>query len=150
MATMTIEPYLTSDCVIALSDAPSAKAVLSTLAHLLSEHCPVLSEDQVFKGLLARERLGSTALAHGVALPHTKASGLSEPVAALITTQAPVDFAALDNKKVDIIVGLLMPSDPQQHLDVLKEFASKLSQEEYRHSLRAATTSEMLFSVAIK
>ena len=150
MATMIIESYLEPESVIAQHTAASAKAVLSALAHLLSENCPVVSEDQAFTGLLQRERLGSTALGYGVALPHAKVAGITQPIAAVITTQMPVDFRAQDNAKVDVIFGLLMPLDPQLHLEVLRIFAGKLSQSDYRAALRAATTVQDLYCAAVQ
>ncbi len=110
-----------------------------------------LSDMNVLDALINRERLGSTGVGHGVALPHARMSGLKEPAAALMTLEEGLDFDAIDGHKVDLIVALLVPKDcNDDHLKILRNLALRFDNPNYRAALRNATTQKELFAEAVR
>ncbi|HUN90623.1 MAG TPA: PTS sugar transporter subunit IIA [Burkholderiaceae bacterium] len=114
----------------------SSKKRVFEQAGLLFENHQGIARAKVFDSLLARERLGSTGLGHGVAIPHGRIKGLKEAVAALVRLAEPVPFDAPDGQPVRLLVFLLVPEQAtQQHLEVLSEFAQLLSDRSLREQL---------------
>jgi len=110
-----------------------------------------LSEMHVLDALINRERLGSTGIGDGVALPHARMPSLKEPAAALISLEKGVDFDSIDGIKVDLIVGLLVPEDCNDaHLHILRSLAIRFSDADYRADLRNSKTTKELFSQAVR
>jgi nitrogen PTS system EIIA component len=116
-------------------DAPSKKRVF--------EHAGVLFENQhsvaraaVTDNLFARERLGSTGLGHGVAIPHGRIKGLKQPLAAVVRVQTPIAFDAPDDAPVGLLIFLLVPeAATQRHLEILSEIAEMLSDRTLRERM---------------
>ena len=89
--------------------------------------------------LIARERLGSTGLGHGVAIPHARIKGLKTPLAAVLRLRVPIAFDAPDQEPVGLFVFLLVPeAATQQHLEILAEIAAMLSDRALRDRLASA------------
>ena len=96
-----------------------------------------VSDMDILDALIARERLGSTALGHGIALPHSRMRDLAEPVAALVTLKQGVDFESGDGEPVDVVLGLLVPEDcNDEHLKILSSLARRFSDDALRETLR--------------
>jgi PTS system nitrogen regulatory IIA component len=94
----------------------------------------------VFDSLFTRERLGSTGLGQGVAIPHGRIKGLKEAVGAFVRLAQPVPFDAPDGKPVSLVFLLLVPEQAtEQHLRVLSELAQMLSDRELREKLSTGT-----------
>ncbi|GMG86597.1 PTS sugar transporter subunit IIA [Biformimicrobium ophioploci] len=125
----------------------SKKRILQNLAQAVTEIHPDLDADDLFQHLVAREKLGSTGIGEGVAIPHCRIPGSEKVIAALCTTETPADFGAIDRRPVDIVFLLAVPEgEDQAHLNLLAEIAERLQSEEVRAKLRAAHTSEQLLS----
>jgi PTS system nitrogen regulatory IIA component len=126
--------------------AASKKRVLESAARLLA--VPDDEETvtaQVFERLLERERLGSTGLAGGVALPHARMPGLENSRGAFIRLAEPVEFDALDGEAVDLVFALLVPEEAnEEHLQLLAQLASRFNDAELRERLRSASADEAL------
>jgi PTS system nitrogen regulatory IIA component len=124
-----------------LLDLPaSSKKRVFEQAGLLFENNQGIARATVFDSLFARERLGSTALGQGVAIPHGRIKGLKEAAAAFIRLAEPVPFDAPDGRPVRLLIFLLVPEQAtQQHLDILSELAQMLSDKSFRESLLTAT-----------
>lgn len=104
--------------------ATSKKRVLEEAAKLLARGDNTPDSEQIYERLMERERLGSTGLANGVALPHARMPGVEAASGAFIRLAEPVDFDALDGKPVDLIFCLLVPEQAtQEHLDLLAGLA---------------------------
>ena len=100
-----------------------------------------LDQESVYRSLLAREKLGSTAIGHGVAIPHSRMSGCSEPLGCLILLSEGVDFGAPDGAEVEIAFILLVPeAATQDHLDLLASLANAFSSSDIRDRLKKADT----------
>lgn len=109
-------------------------------AGLLFENHQGLSRATVFDSLFARERLGSTALGQGVAVPHGRVKGLDKPLAAFVRLAQPVAFDAPDSQPVTLLLLLLVPETAtQQHLDILAELAQLMSNKALRQALGTET-----------
>ncbi len=123
--------------------AASKKRVLQNLGELLAQSAPELSPDDTFDKLLERERLGSTGLGHGIALPHARVTGIDEAYGAFIQLGSSVDFDAIDNQPVDLVFGLLVPeSATKEHLQLLAHLASMFSNAEFCEKLRHSNQPE--------
>lgn len=110
-------------------------------AGLLFENQRGLNRSLVTDSLFARERLGSTGLGHGVAIPHGRIKGLKSPMAAIFLLQAPIGFDAPDEHPVGLLIFLLVPeAATQKHLEILSEIAELLSDSALREKLKTATT----------
>jgi nitrogen PTS system EIIA component len=127
-----------------LLDLPaSSKKRAFEQAGLLFENNQGVARAKVFDSLFARERLGSTGLGQGVAIPHGRIKGLKEAVAAFVRVAEPVPFDAPDGQPVSVMIFLLVPEQASQaHLDLLSELAQMLSDKAFRQSLLEAPTPE--------
>jgi len=134
---MFAENFLTIDRISPTSGAGSKKRILEEVSALLAASTPGLTSEQVFDKLLERERLGSTGLGQGIALPHARIEGVENACGALIRLQSGVDFDAIDNQKVDIVFGLMVPQQATEaHLQLLAHLATLFSNEEFCTKLR--------------
>ena len=124
--------------VIVDLDAGSKKRVFEQ-AGLLFENNQQIARAQVFDSLFAREKLGSTGLGRGVAIPHGRIKGLKEAVGALVRTKQPIPFDAPDGQPVALIFVLLVPDRATDaHLQILSELAQMFSDKAFRERLMAA------------
>lgn len=109
-------------------------------AGLLFENHHGLARSVVFDSLFSRERLGSTALGQGVAVPHGRVKGLDQVLAAFIRLAQPIPFDAPDGQPVSMLLCLLVPeAATQQHLDILAELAQLMSNKPLREALASET-----------
>jgi PTS system nitrogen regulatory IIA component len=105
-------------------------------AGLLFETQQGLSRALVTDSLFSRERLGSTGLGHGVAIPHGRIKGLKVPMAAVFQLQEPIPFDAPDGQAVRLLIFLLVPeAATQKHLEILSEIAELLNEVPLREQL---------------
>ncbi|UCH46788.1 MAG: PTS sugar transporter subunit IIA [Betaproteobacteria bacterium] len=130
-----LERLLPASNVILDLDVTSKKRVFEH-AGLLFENTLGIGRGKIFDALLARERLGSTGLGHGVAIPHGRISGLKEAAGAFIRTKTPIAFEAPDANPVNLIFVLLVPEKAtDQHLQILSELAQMFSERNIRTTL---------------
>lgn len=107
-----------------------------------------LSRALVTDSLFSRERLGSTGLGNGVAVPHGRIKGLKLPLAAVLLLKQAIGFDAPDNHPVDLLVFLLVPeAATQKHLELLSEIAALLSDEARREAMRRSVTADALHAL---
>ena len=124
--------------VIADLDASSKKRVFEQ-AGLVFENHQDIARNIVFDSLLARERLGSTGLGQGVAIPHGRIKGLKTPIGAFMRLANPVQFDAPDGRPVNLMFVLLVPEQANEtHLQLLSELAQMFSDRSFRENLLAA------------
>ena len=114
----------------------TSKKRLFEQAGLLVENNHSLARAQVFDSLFAREKLGSTGLGQGVAIPHGRVKGLKQAVGALVRMKAPIPFDAPDGQGVSLIFLLMVPERAtDQHLQILSELAEMFSDKPFRELL---------------
>jgi PTS system nitrogen regulatory IIA component len=110
-------------------------------AGLLFENLHGLNRALVTDSLFARERLGSTGLGHGVAIPHGRIKGLKAPLAAVFQLAAPIGFDAPDEQAVRLLIFLLVPeAATQKHLEILSEIAEMLSDSALREHIKLSSS----------
>ena len=133
-------------CVRAHARARSQKMALEEAAECLAAHHPAVDARRLLEGLLNRERLGSTALGDGVAIPHCRFDGCSAPVACLLRTRDAIAFDAPDDAGVDILFVLAVPPGEQSgHLEILGALARVFDDQPNLAALRAADSDRALF-----
>ena len=122
----------------------SSKKRVFEQAGLLLENEAGLARADVFDCLFAREKLGTTGLGQGVAIPHGRHASVKKAVGAFIRTQEPVAFDAPDGKPVSLIFVLLVPENATgEHLEVLSKLAGRFSQKAVREALVSADAQEV-------
>jgi PTS system nitrogen regulatory IIA component len=140
---MQISALLGEDRIACQQDVSSKKRSLEILSRLLSSGLPAFSDGELLDSLIGRERLGSTGLGHGVALPHGRLSGLEAPIAAFISLAGGIDYDAIDKRPVDLLFALLVPEEStDEHLQILARLAAMFSDAELCRALRECTTGE--------
>ena len=134
-----LERLLPVSNVILDLDVTSKKRVFEH-AGLLFEASSGISRGKIFDALLARERLGSTGLGHGVAVPHGRIKGTKAAAGVFIRTQSPIPFESPDGNPVNLIFVLLVPEKAtDKHLQILSELAQMFSERSVRAALNDAS-----------
>jgi nitrogen PTS system EIIA component len=129
-------------------EAASKKRVLEQLGQRLAESSQDLTQDEVFDALLERERLGSTGLGKGIALPHARMSKITQSVAAFIQLPEGIDFDAIDNQPVDLAFAMLVPEEAtEEHLQLLAKLAQMFDDSEFCSDLRSAESTGQLLQL---
>src|SRR5699024_5145635 len=103
---MQLNEILSLDCTLCAVQNSSKKKLLETISDMVAPKLVGVSNADVFNSLLQRERLGSTGIGQGIAIPHGRLAQAQRPMAALITLAQPIDFGAIDNQPIDIIFAL--------------------------------------------
>ncbi len=146
---MDIKTIITPSRTLCGIEGVSKKRALEILANTIAEDVPAIDADDLFRRLIARERLGSTGIGHGIAIPHCRVSSCEGTIGALITLKEPIEFDAIDSEPVDVLFTMLVPENAHsEHLQTLASLASMLNDAEFRTRLRAAETNEALYEVA--
>nr|WP_315487292.1 PTS sugar transporter subunit IIA [uncultured Undibacterium sp.] len=126
-------------------DVSSKKRAFEQAGLLFENNCSI-ARSTVSDNLFARERLGSTGLGHGVAVPHGRIKGLKNPIAAFVRLLDPIPFESPDGLPVKVLIFLLMPDNvTQQHLEILSEIAEMLSDEAFRDALQTEQDASLVY-----
>lgn len=137
---------LKADQVLVNVDTTSKKRVFEHAGLIFESKCGV-ARGKVFDSLFARERLGSTGLGEGIAIPHGRIEGLKEAVATVLSLSSPIPFDASDNVPVHLLIFLLVPVDAsQKHLEILGEVAEMLSDKSFKVQLKHPKNADVLYS----
>lgn len=145
---MQIAEILTPARVAISSGISSKKGVLEELARLIADDTSDLTQSEIFDSLCARERLGSTGLGHGVAIPHGRLNGGKQTLGAFIQLHEGVDYDAVDQQPVDLLFALLVPEQStDEHLQILARLAEMFSDAELVGRLRRASSSKRLYEL---
>ena len=135
-----LSQILPSSQILVGLEATSKKRAFEE-AGLLFENLHGLNRALITDSLFARERLGSTGLGHGVAIPHGRIKGLKAPLAAVFQLAAPIGFDAPDEQAVRLLIFLLVPeAATQKHLEILSEIAEMLSDSALREHLKLSSS----------
>ena len=139
-----LSAILPASNVLVNVDAASKKRSFEQ-AGLLFENQHTIARGIVTDSLFARERLASTGLGHGVAIPHGRIKGLKNPLAAVLRLQEPIAFEAPDDEPVSLLIFLLVPeAATQRHLEILSEIAEMLSDRALRERLKTEPDAAVL------
>lgn len=145
---MQIQDLLSPQRVRYCQEVSSKKRALERISELLADIAPDLTRDEIFDCLIERERLGSTGLGKGVAIPHGRINGLQEPVGAFIRLDEGIDFDAIDGLPVDLLFALLVPSEStKEHLGLLAQLAGMFASSPFCARLRESRSDDELYSL---
>ena len=130
-----LSQILPSKNVVLDLECSSKKRAFEQAGLIFENNCGI-ARSTVSDNLFARERLGSTGLGHGVAVPHGRIRGLKAPLAAFVRLNEPIPFESPDGEPVSLLIFLLIPDNvTQQHLEILSEIAEMFSDKNFRASL---------------
>ena len=143
---MNITDLITRERIVCDSEVTSKKRVIEVLSELLATGQADLTPRLIFDSLIGRERLGSTGLGHGVALPHGRFNPIQQAIGAFIKIGKGVDFDAIDREPVDLVFGLLVPDHyTDEHLKILAHLAEMFSDRSFCQQLRDSDSDQTLF-----
>lgn len=143
---MDITDLITRERIVCDSEVASKKRVIEILSELLATGQSDLAARPIFDSLIGRERLGSTGLGHGVALPHGRFNQSQLAIGAFVKLRKGVDFDAIDRQPVDLVFGLLVPDHyTDEHLKILAYLAEMFSDRVFCQQLREADSDRLLF-----
>ena len=144
---MDIQAIVSLDRTECAVQCNSKKRILEIIADIAAKQNENIDQATGLNSLMARERMGSTGIGNGIALPHGRLPGLEKVIAIVVTSTPAIDFDALDEKPVDIFFALLVPEEQTEgHLQTLATVAGKLSDKETIKAIRRATTSDDILS----
>ena len=135
------------DSHISINDnCRSKKSILEKLSQLLSTSSGI-NVNEIFTELYEREKLGSTSVGNGVAIPHARIKGIKHPFVSIIILDNPIDFDNIDNIDVDIVVCLIVPyEETENHLALLSNLSEIIDQISNRKKLRSARNSQQILA----
>ncbi|MDM8569242.1 PTS sugar transporter subunit IIA [Thiotrichales bacterium HSG1] len=135
---MQISNILTPERMLCHVEVTSKKRVFEYFSKLLAQEENIkLSSHNIFDNLLVRERLGSTAIGYGVAIPHARVAKCDVTLAAFLQLEKGIDFGAIDKQPVDLLFTLIVPEkSTEEHLEILAQLASMFRKDEFRSKLR--------------
>lgn len=149
---MQLTDIISPERIAAQVHATSKKRALETISKLLAQHSSTsLDASEIFDSLIARERLGTTAIDHGVAIPHGRLKNSSETIGAFVQLKEGIDCDALDRQDVNLLFALLVPEEStEEHLQLLGRLAHMFSNDELREKLQNAENSQALYDLLIE
>ncbi len=146
---MQLDQFISPESTFTGVDGGSKKRLFETISRCVSDLHPEIDSETTYDALLERERLGSTGLGEGIALPHCRLSNCHQIIGMLLQLKQPIDFDAIDGQPVDLVFVLLVPQEAvDEHLQALKAIAELCANQEYRASLRSAKSNADLFVAA--
>ena len=142
---MQLSTILSLDCTKSAVQCSSKKRALELISEIAAPKIGQNPQD-LFESLLSREKMGSTGIGNGIALPHGRLQDLDKVMAIVVTCEKPIDYDAIDNTPVDIFFAILVPEDKaSEHLGTLSAIASTLNNKDTLNRMRHAKTDRELF-----
>ena len=144
---MKLSELLDKESVFSQTSCSSKKCALEKISHIAAKKLN-MDAQQLFNALIAREKIGSTGVGHGIAIPHVKIDSSYPVTAIFMQCNSGIDYDAYDGNKVDILFAIFVPEDKcQQYLAALSEISKKLLDKPYLRQLRSADSNESLFKL---
>lgn len=145
-----LDDLLRAERVASRAGVASKKRAIELISELLVAGQEQLTQAEVFSCLLERERLGSTGLGHGAAIPHGRLAGLQRATCAFLKLSEGVEFDASDEQPVDLICGLLVPEgSTNEHLNILAMLAEMFSDGAFCDRVRQAKTGREIYDLLV-
>ncbi|MCG8610538.1 MAG: PTS IIA-like nitrogen regulatory protein PtsN [Pseudomonadales bacterium] len=148
---ITIQSILSPGLTLSGVHGSSKKRILEQIAGFIANEFPELDENHIYNSLINRERLGSTGIGQGIAIPHCRLDNSERVIGALLTLEEKVPFDAIDNEPVDLLFVLIVPKEAtSEHLDLLSQLAEKFNDPDLCSRLRACTENQELYNTILK
>ena len=145
---MQIHDLISPGRVVCRLPATIKKKAMELISELVSKEVSELSQNDIFTSLISRERLGSTGLGHGVALPHGRVEGANSAFGAFVKLEEPIDYDAIDGNPVDLLFALIVPENStSEHLSILSQLAQMFSDETFTATLRSAQSDQQIYDL---
>jgi len=145
---MNLSEILTTSCTSCDVAVSSKKRILEKICQLAAKQVGDIEQDDLFASLMDREKMGSTGIGNGIAIPHGRLPNASKAVAVLITTKQAIDFDAIDNRDVDIFIALFVPENScQEHLNTLQSIAKLFSNKKMTKQVRKCNDNQALYNL---
>lgn len=136
---MIINDIISLDRTQCSVECNSKKKIFEVISEIAVQQFPELDQLEVLTSLLSREKMGSTGIGNGIAIPHGKIKDLNNMIAIILTSNKPIEFDAIDSQPVDIFFAILVPEDQtDKHLQALSGIAKKLSDKDIVKAVRRA------------
>lgn len=146
---MQLSEVLSLDCTKSAVHCTSKKRALEMISEIVAEHTG-LNSTELFECMLSREKMGSTGIGNGLAIPHARMSESDKAVAVLLQCDEPIEFDAIDNRPVDLLFALLVPdAQCKEHLQTLSKMAERLNDKQILKQLRSAQSDQELYDIMI-
>lgn len=145
---MKLQDILTLDCTSCAVQATSKKRLLEHICEIAASSIGNVDPSDLLDSLLDREKMGSTGIGNGIAIPHGRLTKTEKAVAVLLTTEKAIDFDAIDNRDVDIFISLFVPEDRcSEHLETLQSIAKLFSDKQTLKQVRKCASDQQLFDL---
>ncbi len=145
---MRLQDILTLDCTKCAVPTSSKKRILEQICLLAAEKMGSCNASNLLESILNREKMGSTGIGNGIAIPHGRLNNTDKAMAVLLTTEKAIDFDAIDNQAVDIFICLFVPQNStQEHLNTLQNIAQLFSDRKTAKQVRKCTNNLQLFNL---
>ncbi len=139
---------MSEDCTKCAVLFNSKKRILEYISQLAHTKLPDISQHEILDSLMAREKLGSTGIGKGIAIPHGRLKNTQKTVAIFLVSKNPIQYDSIDQKPVDVFFALLVPEEQcKEHLSTLSAVASMLDDKSMVKRLRKADTDQELFEI---
>jgi len=147
---MDFSNIITVDRIACGIEGVSKKRTLELLSQLICSGHPNLHQNEVFDSLIAREKLGSTALGKGLAIPHGRLKSSDQTIAAFVQLSNGIDFDSPDSQPVDLLCALLVPPEcSEEHLEVLATLSEMFSMRSLREELRNSNDTNKIYTLLV-
>lgn len=144
---MTISALLSPQRIFLDTEISSKKKLLELIANIVADQTE-MPESAIYSNLLNRERLGSTGLGHGFAVPHARLENLDKTIGCLFRLKEPVNFESPDNQPVDLVFTIIIPQEAtEEHLMILSSLAGIFSQTDVCEAIRGATSRDEIAQI---
>jgi PTS system nitrogen regulatory IIA component len=144
---MQLSEVLSLDCTRSAVQCTSKKRALELISEIAAEHTNQ-SSTELFECMLGREKVGSTGIGNGIAIPHARMQSSDKAIAVLLQCQQPIEFDAIDNRPVDLLFALLVPdAQCKEHLQTLSCMAERLNDKSILKQLRSAQSDQELYDI---
>ncbi|TXY06501.1 PTS IIA-like nitrogen regulatory protein PtsN [Vibrio mimicus] len=146
---MQLSEVLSLDCTKSAVQCSSKKRALEIISEIAALHTGQ-NATELFECMLSREKMGSTGIGNGIAIPHARMSDSEKAVAVLLQCEEPIEFDAIDNRPVDLLFALLVPEDQcKEHLKTLACMAERLNDKQILKQLRHADSDQELYNIMV-
>ncbi|EOW9255943.1 PTS IIA-like nitrogen regulatory protein PtsN [Vibrio cholerae] len=146
---MQLSEVLSLDCTKSAVQCSSKKRALEIISEIAALHTGQ-NATELFECILSREKMGSTGIGNGIAIPHARMSDSENAVAVLLQCEEPIEFDSIDNRPVDLLFALLVPEDQcKEHLKTLACMAERLNDKQILKQLRNAASDQELYNIMV-
>lgn len=149
---MQLADIITPERVVSNVEAKSKKRALEKISDIIATNSDTpMGANDIFDSLIAREKLGTTAIDHGVAIPHGRIKNSHQTIGAFVQFSDGIDCDAMDRQSVNLMFALLVPEEStEEHLQLLARLAKMFSNEELRENLTKTRDNKALYDLLIQ